>query len=157
MRGSHLTLLAVTGCLVKSIEGFTVTSFPSTRFAKGGRIRRHDGDNARAPFLPLPSDLQVLPFRDAEVTEQLVGGVRYSMIPIPSDMMSSTLFVSNLDEFVYDDELSSVFNGMPACVVRRPDMTSLRYGFVAFRTSEEAAVRPVSGAFFAASADLLTG
>lgn len=83
----------------------------------------------------------MLPFREAEVTEQLVGGVRYSMIPIPKDMLRTTLFVTNLDDFVYDDDLSAIFNGMPACVVRKPDMTSLGYGFVAFRSSEDAQVR----------------
>jgi RNA recognition motif. (a.k.a. RRM, RBD, or RNP domain) len=91
----------------------------------------------------------VLPFREAEVTEQLVGGIRYSMVPIPKDMLGTTLFVTNLDDFVYDDDLSAIFGGMPACVVRKPDMTSLGYGFVAFRSSEDAQVRtanPSTGA-----------
>jgi RNA recognition motif. (a.k.a. RRM, RBD, or RNP domain) len=83
----------------------------------------------------------VLPFREAEVTEQLVGGIRYSMVPIPKDMLGTTLFVTNLDDFVYDNDLSAIFGGMPACVVRKPDMTSLGYGFVAFRSSDDAQVR----------------
>lgn len=83
----------------------------------------------------------LLPFRDADLVEQLVGGVRYSLVPLPPDMHSTTLFVGGIEEFATDDDLSRLMGGNPACVVRKPNLTSLRYGFVAFRTVAEAEVR----------------
>jgi hypothetical protein len=80
---------------------------------------------------------------DADMTEMLVGGERYEMIPLPDSMVDTTLFVGNLCEFVHDDDLSKLFqsvsilNSVPACVARKPDMTSREYGFVSFPSMQE--------------------
>ena len=85
--------------------------------------------------------------RDADVMERWMGGARYEVTPLPDSMMDTTLFVGNLDEFVCDEDLSQLFqaashlNSVPACVVRKPDMTSLRYGLVTFPSKEEKEVR----------------
>lgn len=81
--------------------------------------------------------------READVLEQIVGGERYEMNELPDSMMATTLFVGNLNDFVQDDDLSDLFQRVsslqtvPACVVRKPDMSSLGYGFVSFPTVEE--------------------
>jgi len=65
------------------------------------------------------------------------------MVELPDSMMSTTLWVGNLCEFVTDEMLSEVFQQaseqlfVPACVARKPNMESLKYGFVAFRSEEE--------------------
>lgn len=74
-----------------------------------------------------------------------------SMIPLPDSMMDDTIFVGNLNEFCTDDDLSDFFSSVssvnlyvPACVVRKQNGDSLRYGFVTFRTvqeKEEAVIR----------------
>lgn len=73
--------------------------------------------------------------------EQLVGGERYSMVPLPDIMASTTLFVGNLCQFVHDDEISQLFSTAhlvpPACVCRKPNRDSMEYGFVYFPTMEE--------------------
>ena len=85
----------------------------------------------------------------ADIDELMVGGQRYEMSPIPDSMMQTTIFVGNLCEFVSDDDLSHLFRSvsslqsLPACVVRKPDMTSLQYGFVTFPTEEEKEVRAI--------------
>ena len=77
------------------------------------------------------------------MVELLVGGERYSMVPLPDSMVSTTLFVGNLCEFVHDEDLSqlfqtvSVLQSVPACVARKPNMASLCYGFVTFPSVEE--------------------
>lgn len=92
--------------------------------------------------------------RDADLYEQLVGGERYSMIPIPNQMRETTLFVGNLCEFVHDVDLSALFGqallssssscevrsqqySVPAVVARKPNTSSLQYGFVCFRNASE--------------------
>lgn len=94
----------------------------------------------------LPSDLktiQVHNVRDADIVEQLVGGVRYSLVPMPEVMKATTAYVGNLCEFVCDQDLSDLFaqvstlQSIPSCVVRKPDTTSLQYGFVSFPTEIE--------------------
>lgn len=53
------------------------------------------------------------------------------------------MFVGNLCEFVKDDELSELFQlvsslrSLPACVARKPNASSLKYGFVSFPTAKE--------------------
>ena len=75
--------------------------------------------------------------------ELMIGGARYEMVELPDSMMSTTLWVGNLCEFVTDDMLSEVFQlasslkFVPACVARKPNMESMRYGFVTFRSEEE--------------------
>jgi hypothetical protein len=93
------------------------------------------------------SRLHVHTGRDADIGEMMVGGERYEMIPLPDSMVDTTLFVGNIDEFVHDDDLSQLFQSvsalqsLPACVARKPDMTSMEYGFVSFLTVEEKEVR----------------
>ena len=73
----------------------------------------------------------------------MVGGQRYEMVPLPDSMIDTTLFVGNLCEFVKDEDLDRLFrtvsslNSVPACVSRKPNWDSLRYGFVTFPTVEE--------------------
>eukprot|EP00523_Entomoneis_sp_CCMP467_P009049 CAMPEP_0168729212 /NCGR_PEP_ID=MMETSP0724-20121128/6082_1 /TAXON_ID=265536 /ORGANISM="Amphiprora sp., Strain CCMP467" /LENGTH=413 /DNA_ID=CAMNT_0008776079 /DNA_START=315 /DNA_END=1553 /DNA_ORIENTATION=- len=76
--------------------------------------------------------------------EQMMGGQRFEMTALPDSMIQTTLFVGNLCEFVVDDDLSSqlfqsvsVLQSVPACVVRKADMSSRQYGFVSFPTVEE--------------------
>lgn len=75
--------------------------------------------------------------------ELMIGGARYEMVELPDSMMSTTLWVGNLCEFVTDEMLSELFQQasdlkfVPACVARKPNMESMRYGFVAFRSEEE--------------------
>lgn len=75
--------------------------------------------------------------------ELMVGGTRYEMVELPDSMVSTTLWVGNLCEFVTDEILSELFQQVsslkfvPACVARKPNMESLRYGFVVFRSEEE--------------------
>lgn len=133
--GVLIATYALALCVSCRVEAFSLSTWSSSL------SRGRSPPSKYAPQPSLVEPLHLLPFREAEVTEQLVGGVRYSMVPIPKDMLKTTLFVTNLDDFVYDDDLSAVFGGMPACVVRKPDMTSLGYGFVAFRSSEDAQVR----------------
>jgi len=65
------------------------------------------------------------------------------MVELPDSMMSTTLWVGNLCEFVTDEMLSELFQQasslkfVPACVARKANMQSLRYGFVTFRSVEE--------------------
>ena len=72
-----------------------------------------------------------------------MGGERYSMIQLPDSMVSTTIFVGNLDEFVQDGDLSSLFQtvsklqSLPACVARKANTQSLQYGFVAFPKVDE--------------------
>jgi hypothetical protein len=96
---------------------------------------------------PMPaavaSRLLVHTEREADIIEQMVGGERYEMIPLPDSMVDTTLFVGNLCEFVDDGDLSKLFqsvsilNSVPACVARKPDTTSREFGFVSFPTVEE--------------------
>lgn len=87
--------------------------------------------------------LNVATIRDADFVERMVGGERYEMVPLPDSMVSQTVFVGNLGEFVTDDILSGLFQAVsklqsvPACVARKPNMSSMQYGFVHFLTAEE--------------------
>jgi hypothetical protein len=89
------------------------------------------------------SSLRAFHLGDADITEELVGGELYEMVPLPDSMVDTTLFVGNLNEFVKDADLSdffqsvSILQSVPACVIRRPNFDSMRYGFVAFPTVEE--------------------
>jgi hypothetical protein len=102
---------------------------------------------ARPAMLNRLSRLNVATIRDADFVGKIVGGERYEMVPLPDSMISTTLFVGNLCEFVTDDILSRVFQAVsklqsvPACVARKPNMSSMQYGFVHFLTVEEKEVR----------------
>lgn len=81
--------------------------------------------------------------RDADFGELIAGGQRYEMVPLPDSMVPTTVFVGNLCEFCNDDDLCRIFQSVsrlqsvPAIVARKPNMNSLRYGFVSFPTVEE--------------------
>jgi hypothetical protein len=81
--------------------------------------------------------------RDADFIEEIMGGERYEMVPLPDSMLPTTLFVGNLNEFVTDDILSAFFSSVsrlisvPACVARKPNASSMEYGFVTFPTVQE--------------------
>lgn len=80
---------------------------------------------------------------DADTMEIQAGGRRYEMVDLPDSMVDTTLFVGNLCEFVNEEMLSSLFqeasslHAVPACVVRKSNMSSLKYGFVTFPTVQE--------------------
>lgn len=82
--------------------------------------------------------------------ELMMGGTRYEMVELPDSMMSTTLWVGNLCEFVTDEMLGEIFQrasslkSVPACVARKPNMESLRYGFVTFRSEQEKEVSCLS-------------
>jgi hypothetical protein len=84
-------------------------------------------------------------YREADVMEQYLGAKRQDELSaLPDSMMDTTLFVGNLCEFVSDQDLSELFtsashflNFVPACVLRKPDLTSLQYGFVTFPSIDE--------------------
>lgn len=82
-------------------------------------------------------------YRQPDIMEEFVGGMRYEMVELPDSLVDTTVFVGNLCEFVTDEMLSAVFqqasslNFVPACVARKPDSSSLKYGFVTFPTVEE--------------------
>lgn len=90
--------------------------------------------------------LNVLSDVEAEFVESMIEGEKYSMVALPDSMLSTTLFVGNLCEFVQDGELSTLFQSvsvlqsLPACVARKANTQSLEYGFVAFPTVEETEV-----------------
>lgn len=89
-------------------------------------------------------------YRDADQGEILAGGQRYEMVELPDSMVDTTVFVGNLCEFVTDDMLSTLFTShtfVPACVARKPNMSSLKYGFVTFPTvaEKEAAIIKFTG------------
>jgi hypothetical protein len=71
---------------------------------------------------------------------------RYEMVRLPDSMVPTTIFVGNLCEFVTDSMLSDLFqkvstlSSVPACVVRKPSGSSLKYGFVTFLDESEKAV-----------------
>eukprot|EP00565_Helicotheca_tamesis_P002210 CAMPEP_0185734060 /NCGR_PEP_ID=MMETSP1171-20130828/21278_1 /TAXON_ID=374046 /ORGANISM="Helicotheca tamensis, Strain CCMP826" /LENGTH=484 /DNA_ID=CAMNT_0028403953 /DNA_START=34 /DNA_END=1486 /DNA_ORIENTATION=+ len=89
------------------------------------------------------SDIDMLNSRDADIMEMMAGGERYEMVQLPDSMVDTTVFVGNLCEFVNDGMLSELFQqvsklkSVPACVARKPNSSSLRYGFVTFQTEEE--------------------
>lgn len=88
--------------------------------------------------------------RDPDMMEMFIGGERYENVPLPDSMLDTTIFVGNLCEFAKDEDLSQQFRSvtnlisLPACVARRPNSQSLKYGFVAFPTVEEKEVGSVS-------------
>jgi len=84
--------------------------------------------------------------REEDLMEEFVesgGGVRYEMVDLPDSMVDTTVFVGNLCEFVTDDMLSALFqqasalNFLPASIARKPNSSSMKYGFVTFPTIAE--------------------
>lgn len=80
---------------------------------------------------------------EADMMENFVGGKRYEMVELPDSLVDTTVFIGNLCEFVTDEMLSALFrqasslNFIPACVARKPNSSSLKYGFATFPTVEE--------------------
>jgi hypothetical protein len=114
----------------------------TSRFAvRAFTVKAFAANNYRQRY-PLPH-LNVHMHREADMVEQMIGGERYEVTQLPDSMVETTLFVGNIDEFVHDDDLSGLFQSVsklqsvPACVVRKPDMSSLQYGFVSFPSVEE--------------------
>lgn len=81
--------------------------------------------------------------RDADIVEMLIGGERYSLVPMPKAMKATTIFVGNICEFVQDSDLSIYFSqvssltSVPSCVVRKVNTQSMGYGFVSFPNVDE--------------------
>jgi RNA recognition motif-containing protein len=81
--------------------------------------------------------------RDADIFEMMIGGERYSLVPMPDPMKSTTVYVGNLCEFVQDHDLSmhfstvSTLTTVPSCVVRKVNTQSMGYGFVSFPNVQE--------------------
>eukprot|EP00586_Coscinodiscus_wailesii_P011607 CAMPEP_0172512628 /NCGR_PEP_ID=MMETSP1066-20121228/246054_1 /TAXON_ID=671091 /ORGANISM="Coscinodiscus wailesii, Strain CCMP2513" /LENGTH=381 /DNA_ID=CAMNT_0013292537 /DNA_START=204 /DNA_END=1349 /DNA_ORIENTATION=+ len=79
--------------------------------------------------------------------------VKYEMVELPDSMIETTIFVGNLCEFVTDDMLSELFQGVsglysiPSVVARKPNTSSLKYGFATFPTvqEKEAAIAKFNG------------
>jgi hypothetical protein len=91
-------------------------------------------------------------YREADYMEQTLGAKRHDTMSIlPDSMLETTLFVGNLCEFVSDQDLSELFTSsntsvtflqfVPAVVIRKPDLTSLQYGFVTFPSISEKEAR----------------
>ena len=112
-----------------------------------------------SPISSVPSTTRISVYnhdlRDPDMMEMFIGGERYENVPLPDSMLDTTIFVGNLCEFARDEDLSQQFRSvtnlisLPACVARRPNSQSLKYGFVAFPTVEEKEVGTVdAGAIF---------
>lgn len=88
-------------------------------------------------------NLTFLLFLVVDIYAYIAHRISLSYIIYICVVVSTTLWVGNLGEFVTDDVLSQTFQQastlrfVPACVVRKPNMESLRYGFVTFRSEEE--------------------
>jgi hypothetical protein len=139
---SFLSSLLLVGCLLlddrPKVQAFTPSKL---LFSSHQRlVSRHEesAQEQKNHHLSMVANL-----RDADFVEQMIGGERFEMVPLPDSMVDTTLFVGNLNEFVHDDDLSDFFRpvttlqSVPACVVRRPNMDSLEYGFVSFPSIEE--------------------
>lgn len=100
-----------------------------------------------SPISSVPSTTRISLYNhdltDPDMMEMFIGGERYENVPLPDSMLDTTIFVGNLCEFARDEDLSQQFRSvtnlisLPACVARRPNSQSLKYGFVAFPTVEE--------------------
>lgn len=89
-------------------------------------------------------------------TSQLPSGdsyIKYEMVDLPDAMLETTIFIGNLCEFVTDDMLSDLFQevsklqSIPSVVARKPNTSSLKYGFATFPSVEEkeAAIEKFNG------------
>lgn len=98
-------------------------------------------------YAPSTTALQMLGVTYPSFDEMVAGGERYEMVPLPDSMCTTTLWVGNLCEFTTDEQLSglfsevSVLSSLPACVARKPNASSRKYGFVTFPSVEEKEVR----------------
>jgi RNA recognition motif. (a.k.a. RRM, RBD, or RNP domain) len=124
-------------------EAFTV---PTTMIRRQYCSRSCYPNTAVSSFI-MQTALSVHSVRDADIVEVMVGGERYSLVPMPDSMKSTTVFVGNVCEFVKDEDLSGLFSevssvlSVPSCVVRKVNTQSLGYGFVSFPSVKEKEVR----------------
>ena len=94
---------------------------------------------------PLKLHTQDFMDMDFENSQGILG--KYSMVELPDSLMDTTIFVGNLNDFVTDEILSDLFqqastlNSVPSVVARKPNYSSLNYGFVTFPTVAEKEVR----------------
>lgn len=125
------------------VAAFQVTPRTGIRYYSGGMKE----NLAPQSFVVRPTSKLFFYDREADGIEQMIGGTRYEMVELPDCLVDTTIFVGNLCEFVTDEMLSEVFrkasslNFVPACVARKPNSSSLKYGFVTFPTVAEKEVR----------------
>lgn len=144
--GAFLRLPSHSGRAVTNADYLLRHAYDALDFGHSQKERSLGGSPASTTRPPSRSitPLHVLTTRvQADFTEMMVGGERYSMVPMPDSMVDSTIFVGNLCEFANDRDLSELFHvvtslcSVPACVVRKPDTSSMQYGFVSFRNVQE--------------------
>jgi len=129
-----------------SVSISSIAAFEATRMARGIR-RTMKTTSGRVPRRDLafrrPSTKLMFFDDEADVMEEYAGGMRHEMVDLPDSLVDTTVFVGNLCEFVTDEILSELFqlasslNFVPACVARKANSNSLRYGFVTFPTVAE--------------------
>jgi len=134
--------------VTRTINGRSrINPLPTEDIAWGMTVRNDSSGRQRS------TKLSFIHRDEPDIMEMMAGGERYSMIELPDSMVDTTLFVGNLCEFVTDDMLSSLFqevsalNFVPACVARKANMSSLKYGFVTFPSvaEKEAAIIRFTG------------
>lgn len=124
------------------IRPFLKSSFVNVPDQPGSTMTRQFDRISHVNVRPL----SVYSYREsdnADIVEQMIGGERFELSEIPDSMIDTTIYVGNFCEFVNDNDLCELFRSVsclqsvPACVIRKPDMTSRRFGFVSFPTVEE--------------------
>jgi RNA recognition motif. (a.k.a. RRM, RBD, or RNP domain) len=127
------SLRAMTG------EAFAI---PTTMIRRQFCLRSCYPNTAGSRFVTRTA-LSVHSVREADLVEVMIGGERYSLVPMPDSMKSTTVYVGNVCEFVKDEDLSRLFSevssvlSLPSCVVRKVNTQSLGYGFVSFPSESE--------------------
>jgi hypothetical protein len=127
------------------LQSITTTNVPEAinRWQRRQRRESHESSGRWLSF----SSLSLHRLDEVDIMEHFVGGERYEFVPIPDAMKSTTVYVSNICEFAQDGDLSQLFQkvsklfSVPACIARKPDTTSMQYGFVSFPSVEEKEVR----------------
>ena len=153
-----IALFLATTTRILFVESFTITTSVMPTAPTIVQVQVHTSSSGIAPhrlqtLCTYPSQMKTtiaetsntaLSYgRDADMMEMSVGGKRYEMVQLPDSLIDTTLFVGNLCEFVTDDMLSSLFQEVstlkfiPACVIRKANMSSLKYGFATFPNEEE--------------------
>lgn len=136
-----ISYVAVAGVLASS-WGFRIEHPQTPRCAADPASRRRQRIAPSGVALRY-SNWEAFGTGSRDPVELAIGGPRYEMVVLPDSMVSTTLYVGNLGEFVTDEMLSDAFaqvsslGFVPACVARKPNYESLRYGFAAFRSEEE--------------------
>lgn len=132
-----LSSLSFVGVSLSLLSSPTSGFYSTVRPTSGSRVRDPSSATTRIYYSNWDA------FENRDHLELMIGGARYEMVELPDSMMSTTLWVGNLCEFVTDEMLSELFQQasslkfVPACVARKPNWESMRYGFVTFRSEEE--------------------